>query len=347
MISESNDFITKVSQTPVLPDNWERLGTIPLNGVLERNQFAPLLTALLGLILVFILFQVVIAPIAVVFLMLIGGTPPHALLDAFVNLVSEQPKTLLVANTIGQVLGVALPALFLARLHSTRRWAFLRMRKVDPRLFIISLVSLVALIPLVQWLGQVSDALPWPEFIRAFEKPQLDLIEKVLGQGIGVGPGLLMMALTPALCEELLFRGYIQRQAERSLGVVWGIVITGLIFGLFHLRPTQAIPLSVLGIYLAYITWRTGSLWPAMAVHFANNGFAVILGAYVKPGSGISLPDIDKMTMPWYLVVVALGIFVLLIIVMNKEAREIIGALPSTECPGSNESPVSGGPHHG
>ena len=310
---------------PALIDAWEPRRPIPLDGVLERNKYPPLLTALIGLVLVFILFQVVIAPLVVVALLLMNGTPPGEMITALMNMVDEQPGVLMVANTVGQVFGIALPAYVFARMHSSRPWAFLRLRKPDWTLLLLALLGLAALVPVVQWLGQVSDALPWPDAIRQFEQAQLELIEKVLDQQIGLFPTLLMLAVTPAFCEELLFRGYFQRQAERGLGVFWGIALTGIVFGLYHLRLTQALPLMALGIYLAYVAWRSGSLWTSIAVHFANNAFAVFLGAYVAKRPDLEAADLEKMEVPWFILLSALVFFLLFVYAIHQTAHAALG----------------------
>lgn len=318
---------------PVLLDAWDPRHPIPLDGVLERNKYPPLLTALLGLVLVFILFQVVIAPIVVVALLLMNGTPPGGLITALTNMVDDQPGVLMVANTVGQVFGIAVPAYFFARMHSSRPGAFLRLRKPDGTILILALLGLVALVPVVQWLGQVSDALPWPDAIRQFEQAQLELIEKVLDRQIGLLPTLLMLAVTPALCEELLFRGYFQRQAERGLGVFWGVALTGIVFGLYHLRLTQALPLMTLGIYLAYVAWRSGSLWTSIAVHFANNAFAVFLGAYAAKRPDLEAADLEKMEVPWFILLPALVFFLLFVYAIRQTARAALARRATADRP--------------
>lgn len=317
----------------VLVDEWDPAHPIPLDGLLERNSFSPLLSAFLGLVIVFVLFQVVIAPIVVVLLLLVKGTPPAEMISALMNMVEDQPNVLMVANTVGQVFGIALPAYFFARMHSTRPWAFLRVRTPDRTLLVLALLGLVALVPVVQWLGQVSDGLPWPEAVRQFEQAQLELIEKVLNRQIGLLPTLLMLAVTPAVCEELLFRGYFQRQAERGVGILWGIILSGVVFGLYHLRLTQALPLMVLGIYLAYLAWRSGSLWTSVVVHFANNAFAVFLGAYAARRPDLEASDLEKMEVPWFILLPALVFFLLFVYAIHQTARNALARRDGAERP--------------
>jgi uncharacterized protein len=319
----------------VLADPWDRETDIPLDGILERHQYPPTLTAFMALFLAFVLFQLVVSPIAVALLLLADGIPPSEMIGVLTNALEEHGRVILTANTIGQVLGLALPALVLARMHTTRGWAFLRVRATDLPMMLLALLGLAALLPVVQWLGGVNETLPLPETIRRFEQSQLDLIERVLMQDTHLLFNLLALALTPAICEELLFRGYVQRQSERGFGVLGGILFSGIAFGLYHLRLTQLLPLAVLGIYIAYVAWRTGSLWPAIMVHFANNAFAVMLGAYIARHPELGVDRIDNMRVPWYLVASGVTFFILVAFAMERWARVRLRERTLTDLPES------------
>lgn len=303
---------------PILSDPWESRSPIPLDGWLERSGFAPLMMAVVGLIVAFVLFQIVISPAATILLLLQKGVPPEELLTGMAAIIDEHARSILTANTIGQILGLAVPALLLARLHSSRPLAFLRLRGSDTALVALGVVGLIGLTPAIQWLGAINETLPLPEFIRRFEQSQMELIEQVLRVETGILFNLVVLALTPAICEEILFRGYVQREAERGAGIALGILISGIVFGLYHLRLTQAIPLCVLGVYLAWLTWRTGSLLPAMFVHFANNAIAIAVGAYIAGRSDLDMTDLDSYEMPWYLVGIGLLVFAVSIAALRR-----------------------------
>jgi len=291
-----------------LEDPWERSAPIPLDGLLERNRFNPVLTAFLALILGMISY-LIIGNVAIVVLLLMAGVGLDALAQDLPRIMEEQTAVMLSANSLGLVLGMGVLALVLTRLHSRRVWAFLRVRTPDPISLALAVCGLFALIPAVQWIGNVNQAIPLPEFLRALEDMQMELIEKVLQGDLGILFSLTMIALTPALCEEVFFRGYVQRHFERGIGVAWGIVVTGLIFGLYHLRLTQVLPLSVLGVYLAYLTWRTGSLWIPIVVHFANNALGVATAEYIKGRPDLDIADLEQIPVPWYALVVGLLFF--------------------------------------
>ena len=304
-----------------LPDPWDRKGPLPLDGVLERGGFSPLLTALLTLGVAFVLFQVVISPLVIFGLLLAKGVGLSEMFSAFDTMLEEHPGVFLAANTVGQFLGLAVPAALLARWHSSRPQAFVRLRPPGWDLLVLSIVGLAGLIPVVMWLGTFNEQLPLPPWIEEFEQSQIEMLEKLLVQDMPVLVNLFVLALTPAICEELLFRGYVQRQVERGVGVVGGILFSGIAFGLYHLRLTQVVPLAILGLYLAYLVWRTGSLWPAIVVHFANNAFAVVFSAVVARSSEHSAADLEQMQVPGILVVSGLVLFAASVYLLHRSAR--------------------------
>ncbi len=308
--------------TPFLSDVSHRLCVIPLNGWLERNGYTPVFTAALVLGLGFVTFQVLGGLAAVLLVVVREGAAvlenPSLLLEAHVDL-------LLVGNSIGQYLGLALPVWLVALLHSRSPAPFLRLHRPDGRQLLLSILGLLALLPVVQWISYWNALLPLPESIAEFEKQQMDFLARVLSGETSLYLNLFALAVTPALCEEVFFRGYIQRQLERGLGVGAAIVVTGIVFGFFHMRLSQVIALSLLGVYLGYVTWRTGSLWPAILIHFANNGLALLVSGYVEAHPELGVESFDTMAVPLYIVIPALLLFGLAVKSMNRDAALRLG----------------------
>ena len=83
--------------------------------------------------------------------------------------------------------------------------------------------------------------------------------------------------LTPAICEELAFRGFIL-SGLRRMGHKWGaIVLTSVFFGLAHGILQQSLAACVVGIVIGYVAVKTGSLWPGVLYHFVHNSLSVLL----------------------------------------------------------------------
>jgi sodium transport system permease protein len=88
---------------------------------------------------------------------------------------------------------------------------------------------------------------------------------------------LLLMALTPAVCEEALFRGPILRGLRTRFSPAVTAILTGLLFGIYHLDAWRLIPTALLGIALSGIALAADSIIPAMAAHFTNNACLILL----------------------------------------------------------------------
>ena len=78
------------------------------------------------------------------------------------------------------------------------------------------------------------------------------------------------------LAEELLYRGVVYRRMRAVFGVRAAIVLSAVLFGLMHANLVQFLYAGLLGLLLAYLTERTGSLWAAVAAHIGANLLAVI-----------------------------------------------------------------------
>ena len=88
---------------------------------------------------------------------------------------------------------------------------------------------------------------------------------------------ILLMAITPAICEEALFRGPILRGLATRVSPLAAAALTGLLFGLFHFDLWRLVPTGLLGVLLSLIAWRAGSIVLSMLAHAVNNGCLVIL----------------------------------------------------------------------
>lgn len=84
------------------------------------------------------------------------------------------------------------------------------------------------------------------------------------------------LAIAPPICEEILFRGYIQRSYESKSRKI-GYVVTALLFVFYHFRLQGLVALLPIAFGLGYMRLRTDSIWPGVAAHFANNLLAALL----------------------------------------------------------------------
>lgn len=90
---------------------------------------------------------------------------------------------------------------------------------------------------------------------------------------------LLLVALTPAVCEELLFRGVILRGLARGLPAAAALAISAALFALFHLNAYRLLPTFLLGLGLGWLALRSGSTLPGMLAHLCNNAVIILISA--------------------------------------------------------------------
>ena len=87
---------------------------------------------------------------------------------------------------------------------------------------------------------------------------------------------LLVIGVSAAVCEEVMFRGLIQK-GYRKYGIAISLGITSVLFGLLHRDIQKAVSTILLGALIGFIVYRTGSIFTGMIAHFTNNASAVIL----------------------------------------------------------------------
>ena len=125
--------------------------------------------------------------------------------------------------------------------------------------------------------GLLIRLLPPPEsLVRALE--QLLLLD---GAPAPLWLVWLVIGITPAICEELFFRGLVL-SGLRRLGLWPALLTCALLFGLAHSSVYRLIPTFFIGLLLSWLVWRTGSIWTSILAHALNNGIAATL-VYSKP----------------------------------------------------------------
>lgn len=78
-------------------------------------------------------------------------------------------------------------------------------------------------------------------------------------------------------CEEIFFRGFVFPGLLRGMSVGWATVISSLLFAVTHADPGSFAVLFIIGLALAFLRWRTNSIWPGIMLHALNNGLAAIV----------------------------------------------------------------------
>lgn len=109
---------------------------------------------------------------------------------------------------------------------------------------------------------------------------------------------IVIIAVLPSIFEELLCRGIILRGYE-GFGIKWGIVISAVLFGMLHYSLTNFVFPLFLGLILAYVVYRTNSIFASIILHFTCNTFGVFILYFQKLPQisyyeQISLTDMER-----------------------------------------------------
>ena len=175
-----------------------------------------------------------------------------------------------------QWLLLALPAVLFALLGPFRPRPTLALRPPAPRALLAAALIMVGGIPIGWLLGYLQGLfLDIPEEF-------LEMFQNLLTAD---SPGrfawlILLIAITPAICEELVFRGVLLQGLSREMSMAKAVVGSALVFGIFHLSFETVIrflPTAWLGLLMAFVVWHTRSLFASMLMHFLNNATAVVL----------------------------------------------------------------------
>ena len=292
----------------------------------ERNGFAHWAMALLWLFAALILFQVVAGVALAVFLLMSGEISTT---EDLMDTLASRADLLFIGNSIGQILFIGLATFVIVRLHvvkqSMRRFLRLNWTEKTPRHLVYGAILVVVVQPVIIYLGYLNSLLPIPEIFSEMQMSQYEMIENFLTSEGVLLFGLFHIALVPSLCEEVLFRGYILRAFEKSWGVIAGVIVSGIIFGMFHLQLGNILPLATLGILLGLMTWLSGSIWPAVLAHFINNGSAVVLGVNFPE---LLFTDISAESLPplWVLIgsIFLSGAVILLMFQQSEKTAEAV-----------------------
>jgi membrane protease YdiL (CAAX protease family) len=241
---------------------------LPPQTILERFGVSPFVFAILCLVFLFLLYQVVGG--AVSFLLFKGLPGP------------DDVEAIRIVTGLGQLLLLFVPALLLVRLATRSPREYFRLRRPRALPVLLSLVGIVSLQQILQVYLVFQDKIPIPEALARDLEQYRKLVEESMKLIVTANsiPELLwvilVIAMIPAVVEEFVFRGLVQSSIEKGSTPLHGAVVTGIVFGAYHLIPSSVVPLSMLGVYLGFLAYRSNSLWVSVIAHFFNNAVACV-----------------------------------------------------------------------
>jgi uncharacterized protein len=196
-------------------------------------------------------------------------------------------------QAVSTVVFFLVPSLVFAYLSDRKPLQYAGFKQPAPWIYyLIGILVILACFPMVSWLGDINDRIHLPQamqetekMLRNVEAKQNDYLRKILimESPVDLVNMLVVLALLPAVAEELFFRGILQRIFIQMTRRPWiGIIITSILFSALHGQFLGFLPRMVLGIVLGALYWYSGSLYPGMVAHFLNNAVQIIL-VYLSP----------------------------------------------------------------
>jgi membrane protease YdiL (CAAX protease family) len=161
------------------------------------------------------------------------------------------------------------------------------------------------------------------ELMEAFQR---------LAQSTSLPVVLYILAVTPAVAEEVVFRGVIGRGLLARYGLVGGVVLTSLLFGLTHLNLPQSVGVIPIGVAMHVAYLATGSFWTPVAMHFLNNALSAVT---------LRADKLAEATLPWPAALAALAAVVALVALMwqtrveyrRPDGTPLVPLFPTVEPP--------------
>ncbi|MDR0547519.1 MAG: CPBP family intramembrane metalloprotease [Dysgonamonadaceae bacterium] len=271
------------------------------------------------LLLVALIFfgYMAVSMILVIIFLLQTGLDSGAI-EALQSDLLNRPGLIKTMQTL-QVFGMFIfPALACAWLYSDNVKSYLSLRmNVSWKLLALTALSVLAVIPFLNCTYAINQQMVFPEWlsgvenwIKTMEETSNRIFETMLyvHHWWDIPVNILLVCVLAAISEELIFRGLLQNLLSRAVrnphAAIW---ITAIIFSAFHLQFYGFIPRMLIGAYLGYLLYYTGSIWVSVLAHFTNNLFSTVVFSVFQDSPEMA-KSVDALGygQTWWLAVVSL-----------------------------------------
>lgn len=233
-------------------------------------------------------------------------------------------------NTLATLVAFLIPAIVFAKVLSKQpfSWLGFNKRMNGKQILIVVLITFAGMI-LSGSLGMLNQKIPLSENLLK-QAQQLENAYKNAMMNMAHMTSLtdyllamLVMALAPAVFEEVLFRGAFQKVFVGWTKNAWaGIIITSILFSAIHFSFFGFLPRIALGLILGLIFYYTNNLWLSILLHFLNNGF-VVTQLYILSAQGKAIDKVMDETMPIWWGSIALILLVVLFRLLLAESNQL------------------------
>ena len=221
---------------------------------------------------------------------------------------------------LSSIISFALPALLAAKFIQKDEPAFRQLGMTEsPRFtkYLLAIVFILAIMPAIEFISSLNASYSFPESLKGLEEYLRNIDESAMQStmkalaGNGVGAfilNLIVLAITPAVCEEMFFRGVLQKFfVDNIRNKHIAILLTAFIFSAIHMQFSGLLPRFILGAVLGYLFYSSGSLWLSIVAHATNNALVVIAAFFF--GAEVSAsPDLSTYANPWWICAIVAGL---------------------------------------
>lgn len=205
-------------------------------------------------------------------------------------------------------------------------------QKISAKQVFLALSLILVALPFISFLAEINTQLKLPEslagleeMMRNSEKKATELTESFLRvkSFSALLINVLMIAVLPAIGEELFFRGLILKIFNQTFknNIHLSVWITALLFSFFHFQFYGFLPRAILGAFLGYLFVWSGSIWLPILAHFLNNFLATI--GYFLMERGVMSNNFDSLEINTKSTIIALIsaiITIFILILLKKDA---------------------------
>ncbi len=297
----------------------------------DMKPFPQLMFSVFVILVCFLIFMLISVVVAIPF----WGFDSLMNLSTLGDMSNQETMNLLKYFQVVQAIGLFIvPPIILGRLYYGKISEYLYLNKsFTGTSILLVLVLMFFAAPFINFVGELNANMQFPEWLSGIENWMKDaeqkaaLLTKAFLKVDSVGGllfNLFMIALLPAIGEELLFRGVIQRIfTNMTKSHHWGIWISAILFSALHIQFFGFVPRMLLGAMFGYLLVWSGSMWLPIIAHFLNNGIAVI--AMYMIDKNMLNPDIEEIgstSGSFYMAVISLVLVVVFMLMIKRQNED-------------------------
>lgn len=235
-------------------------------------------------------------------LFLVGLFATSLIAAAYTEASAPSRAAVMATSAIQSVLAFCVPAILAVKLAGFHPGRFL---KLDGNLTARAIFGIMALyivsLPALNWIVDWNAHIRLPESmatlevtLRSWEETNGKAGELLLSSTsvMGMVMAVLVVGILTGFCEEIFFRGALQRLlGVCGLRPFWAVTLAALVFSILHFQFFGFVPRLLLGALFGFLLFRSQSLWTAVCAHALNNSMVVVSSWLVNTGMISATPD--------------------------------------------------------